>query len=77
MASADRWPLFFSWKGPGHQAASSHPSIPPPTSTLYNGTLYNSAKQVVFLKTASEHFFWPKFGNETDGFLRLRASPYE
>lgn len=33
-----------------------------PTSTLYNGTLYNIAKQVVFLKTASEHFFGLNLG---------------
>lgn len=31
-------------------------------STLYNGTLYNMAKQVVFLKTASEHFFGLNLG---------------
>lgn len=31
-------------------------------SALYNGTLYNIAKQVVFLKTASEHFFGLNLG---------------
>lgn len=34
-------------------------SLPPP---LHNGTLYNIAKQVVFLKTASEHFFGLNLG---------------
>lgn len=31
-------------------------------SPLHNGTLYNIAKQVVFLKTASEHFFGLNLG---------------
>lgn len=47
------------------QATRPHPFTgpsPPPACTLYNGTLYNIAKQVVFLKTASEHFFGLNLG---------------
>lgn len=51
--------LFLEWPLPSHTASSRAACLPSP---LHNGTLYNIAKQVVFLKTASEHFFGLNLG---------------